>query len=272
LAAEPNPYLAREIARAANDRFLEQYLEESAAPPTLHGAVVVATQNPEEAAAEIARVGEDPRMVAVLSGSASFARPFGQPVYLPVLDAAVDAGLPIVIHADGEVVLEAVAMPSAGGQPATWAELRILVAQNLATHMASLSAGGTFERHPDLKVILHGGSARWLPPLLWRLDANYKALHREVPWLRWLPSEYVRDNMRLTTYPLDPPGDPARTAAMLALEPAYQPMLCFASGGDREDASSAEEVARSLPDRWALAVMGATRPRSCDSQPVVRAL
>jgi uncharacterized protein len=254
-AAEPNPYLAREIARAANNWFLERYLDGQA--QTVYGAATLATQLPDEAAQEIARVAANRRIAAVLLGSASLGRPFGHPIYLPILDAAVEHGLPIVIHADGDAVLESIARPSAAGRPSTYAELRILSAQSLMTHLASLIANGVFERHRELKILLHGGTVAWIAPLLWRLDANYKGLRREVPWLKCLPSEYARKHIRVSTYPLDTVDAPDQLARMIGLHGDFREMLCFASGAGRADATDPELLARCLPAGWAPNVMRA---------------
>lgn len=253
VAAEPNPYLAREIARAANKWFLDHYLD--GRTDTVYGAAVLAAQLPDEAAAEIARLGDERRIAAVLLGSASLARPFGHPVYRPILEAAVGHDLPVVLHADGDAVMESVARPSAGGRPATYAELRILSAQSLMTHLASLIANGAFERHPALKILLHGGTVTWLAPLLWRLDSNYKALRREVPWLTRLPSEYAREHVRVSTYPIDTVLEPDKLAATIALHPDLREMLCFASGAGRDDAVDPEQVTRCLPEGWEQDVM-----------------
>jgi predicted TIM-barrel fold metal-dependent hydrolase len=50
----------------------------------------------------------------------------------------------------------------------------------------------------------------WLPPFLWRLNKEWKGLRREIPWTTRLPSEYVRDHVRLTLQPIDGPADPGR--------------------------------------------------------------
>ena len=86
LGAEPNPYLAREIARAANDWPLDNWLRP--APERRRGAIVVAPQLPAEAAIEVEVRAGDPLFAAVQFGATAFARPFGHPVHLPLIEAA----------------------------------------------------------------------------------------------------------------------------------------------------------------------------------------
>jgi predicted TIM-barrel fold metal-dependent hydrolase len=44
--------------------------------------------------------------------------------------------------------------------------------------------------------------------LMWRLDKNWKALRREIPWTTMAPSEYIREHVRFTTQPVDAPANP----------------------------------------------------------------
>ena len=48
------------------------------------------------------------------------------------------------------------------------------------------------------------------PALLWRLDAYWKALRSEVPWVKRPPSEYVREHVRLASQPIERPDDDAQ--------------------------------------------------------------
>jgi len=252
LGAEPNPYLAREVMRAANDWLLEERLRPGAA--ARRGAIVVAPQLPEAAAAEIDRRAADPLFAAVQLGATAFARPFGHPVHLPVIEAAHRHRLPLIIHADGDAALETPATPNGAGPTATYAELQVLAAQALMSQLVSFISHGTFERMPELKVLLHGGAAGWLGPLLWRLDTNFKGLRREMPWAKRMPSEYVRDHIRVTTCPLDDPAHPERVQAMLATEPALAGVLCFA-GGPRGCPIAPADAEACLPEEWRSGVM-----------------
>ena len=84
------------------------------------------------------------------------------------------------------------------------------------TQLISLVAGGVFDAFPALRLVLIEGGVAWLPPMLWRLDKNWKGLRREIPWVRRLPSEYVREHVRLTTAPFDAPADPAQLREVVA--------------------------------------------------------
>jgi hypothetical protein len=43
---------------------------------------------------------------------------------------------------------------------------------------------------------------------MWRFDKEWKGLRRETPWVKRLPSEYIREHIRLTIQPVDAPPDP----------------------------------------------------------------
>jgi uncharacterized protein len=247
LGAEPNPHLAEQVARAANDWLLERRLDGS--DNRLYGAIVVPNQVPEKAAQEIRRVGKHERMVAVLLGSTGIGRPFGNPVYDPIFEAAEELDLPIVIHASGDAVLDSIPHPAGGGSPATYAEVKALAGQPLMTHLASLVAQGVFEKFPTIRVLLVGGGFTWLPGLIWRFDTNFKGIRRETPWVKRLPSEYIVESVRVTTYPLDT-RDPSAMQRVMGTFGGFEEMLCFATGHPHSDWDRPEDVAAGIPSTW----------------------
>jgi predicted TIM-barrel fold metal-dependent hydrolase len=58
------------------------------------------------------------------------------------------------------------------------------------------------ERFPDLKVLWMEGGLAWVLWVIQRIDSEYRMRSSEVPGLRKLPSEYMRD-MYYTSQPLE---------------------------------------------------------------------
>lgn len=191
---------AAAMARATNDWLAAEWLEKE---PRLKASIVVASRNPEMAAQEIERVADNPGFVQVLL-LARTEMPLGKRHYWPIYEAAERYGLPVGIHAGG----------SAGnpitpvGWPSYYVEDYVGVAQAFQSQLVSLVSEGVFAKFPELKVVFIEGGFTWLPSLMWRFDKNWKGLRREVPWVDRLPSEIVRERVRLTVQPLDEPPNP----------------------------------------------------------------
>ena len=69
------------------------------------------------------------------------------------------------------------------------------------------------------------------------MDAEYKGLKHEVPFLKRLPSQYVRDNIRLTTQPIEDPTDVLKE--FVALEEKWQKLVADV---DRTDADAVAAI------------------------------
>lgn len=232
----PNPYYAAAVARAANDWMVAECLP---LDERLYGSIVVSNQHPELAAQEIARMAANPRMKQVVIADNGVGKPFGHPLFEPIHEAAAQAGLPIAIHA-----------PSSGGMtPAAAAqgsinyflEFYTLVPQSFMSHLTSFIAQGVFERHPQLRLVFLESGATWIPPFLWRLDANYKGLRREIPWTRRLPSEYFRSHVRVSVSPLEIGSNAEQWAKLIDGLPGDE-LLLFGSGYPNWDSATADEL------------------------------
>ena len=114
-------------------------------------------------------------------------------------------------------------------------------------HVASLIAHGVCEKWPTLKFVLVECGVAWLAPILWRLDADYKALRKETPWLKRLPSEYARDHIRLSTQPLEQPKNKEHLWQILeAIDGRYT--LLYASDYPHWDFDDPTQI--QLPKDW----------------------
>jgi predicted TIM-barrel fold metal-dependent hydrolase len=242
-----NPHLAREFVRAANDWTIERWLSTD---DRLSALILVPTQTPDDGAAEIHRLGANGRLVGVLLAANGLSKPFGHPLYHPIFRAAAEWDLPIVIHAGGDAPGEALSHPAGGGLPTSYGEYYVLRPQSLMTHIGSLIAQGVFLKYSSLRVLVVGGGVAWFPGIVWRLDTEYRAYRREMPWLDRPPSEYVRDFIRISTYPLDVAGDEGGLRRLLETFGGFDDLLVYGSGYPSWDFEDPESPFAQLPGEW----------------------
>jgi predicted TIM-barrel fold metal-dependent hydrolase len=256
-ASHPNPFLSAEVARAGNDWTIDRWLTNG--DDRLHGTVLIGTQLPEEAAKEIRRIGPHPRVAAVQLCANGLGLPFGHPVYHPIYAAAVDVGLPVLIHLGGETHRST--QYAAGGFPNYRLELFSLGGAPLQHYVSSLITYGVFERFPELRIMVVEAGVAWVPWLLWRLDSAFEDLRRESPWVRRLPSEYVREHMAFTTQPLELSPRRDQLIELLSTVDGMDEMLCFASDYPHWDADDPTYVTRQLPSEWKQKVLHSNAQR-----------
>lgn len=241
LSTIANPYYASAMARANNEYTIHEWLS---LDKRLKGSLAVAPQDPEGAAAEIRRRGDHPDIVQVMLSSAA-RRPYGDPFYHPIWEAAAEVGLPVAMHLGGNGGVNAEA--SFAMPPTFYYEHHALLCQSAMSHVASLILHGVFEKWPTLQFIIIECGISWLPPVLWRLDSGWKALRKETPWLKRLPSEYAKDHLRFTTQPLEQPPNKDHLHAMLEAMDGKNTLL-FASDYPHWDFDDPYEVA--IPKDW----------------------
>jgi hypothetical protein len=228
-----NEDLAASLATAINRWQVDSWL---AAEPRLRASIVVPSQNPELAAQEIERCGNHPGFVQVILPVRSL-MPYGKRRYDPIYAAAVAHGLAVGIHFGGAPGNP----PTPVGWPSTYLEEYAGMAQVFQSQVISLIIEGVFDRFPDLRVALIEGGFTWLPSLMWRLDKEWKGLRHNTPWVKRLPSEYMRQHIRLTLQPLDAPLE-ARFLSQIVEQMDSDELLMFSTDYPHWQFDSPEEA------------------------------
>ena len=195
-----NPDAAAAMATAVNDWQVAEWLERE---PRLRGTLVIPSTQPDLAAREIDRLGDHPGIVQVFLPVRSEA-PYGNRRYHPIFAAAARHNLAVGIHFGGSPGNP----PTPSGWPSYYLEEYVDMMTIFQSQVLSLVAEGVFERFPTLRVTLLESGVTWLPSWMWRIDKEWKGLRREIPWSRRLPSETIREHIRLTLPPVDAPADP----------------------------------------------------------------
>jgi uncharacterized protein len=239
--AWPDRGLATTLIAAANDYFVSEWLPRS---DRFRLAALVCGQDPAWSAAEIERIASEKRIVAVAIAPMHVL--LGNRHYDPIFEACGVHGLPLVVFptgAEGRYI----GAPQTAGPPLSELERRVALPQVAQGHLASLVFDGTFERFPSLKVMFAGFGFSWLTPLLWRMDMDWRRTRIETPWVKRLPSDYVRRHIHLTTSPSDAPADPDDLAS--CLEYGYaEDVLVYASDRPTGDDRTASLLRELSPD------------------------
>jgi len=225
LQSERDIDFAEAQARAYNDWCSDHVMEGEG---RLFGAgAVPPIHEPDDVprlAAEIRRVADLPGMVSIFMrpNPAVDWRPFNDPVYDPIWQAASDTGLPIALHPflspdlpgacvglrlgrprhrDGSydadfdpnrVIDTAEQLAHPESRPSVLFTQAIANPVDVMSSIAYLLAGGVCERFPDAKFIFLEANGGWLVPWLERLDHHCRKFQWEVTDLSMLPSEYMR--------------------------------------------------------------------------------
>jgi uncharacterized protein len=241
-----SPYLGREIVRAINDWSIDRWLERD---ERLFGAVLVATQTPVDAAAEIRRVGPHPKMAAVVVTSLGTGKLLGHPLNEPIFEAAEELQLPVIIHRGGDAIPDTAAAP-AGGQPLTFAEYVTVAPLAVINHVFNLITMGTLSRYPGVRVFIEGAGVAWMAGTIRRMDLTWKAMRKEVPWVTEPPSEYFRRQIRVGTYGLERLAGADIVRKMAETRTEFADLLCYGSGYPAWDTVTTQAVRETFPADW----------------------
>jgi len=192
------------VCAAYNDWLADTWLGESAGDLRYLGTIRVNPMDTEGAVAEIERWVDEPRMVQV-SVPLEAHHPYGQRYFTPIWEAAAEHGLPVAIKAEGGVGVEY--FPTMTGLPRTHIEFSALQRDRFFFHLASFIAEGTFDRFPGLRILFSDGGFDMMTPAMWRMDIDWPITRTEVPWVKKLPTDYLREHVRLVASRVEGPPD-----------------------------------------------------------------
>jgi predicted TIM-barrel fold metal-dependent hydrolase len=181
------------LCREANDRASAAVARH---PTRLRVMTTLPLSDPDAALAELERSAQAPGHVGVMTYGRSGERPLDDPVYDPLLAAAERLGRPVFVHPQ---------IPTSAVRDASYRGLEPTLDLALATfgwgwHIEAgiaalrLILRGTFDRHPDLQVVL----GHWGEMLLFALD-RIDSLSNVATGLQRRVAEYFATNIHVTT-------------------------------------------------------------------------
>jgi uncharacterized protein len=197
-----NPDEEHAMKEAQNNWLADVWLDQNNGHERWKGSIYVTHREPEAAAREIERWAEHPHMVQVLMTPQTRGVSFGDPKLDPIYEAASRHGLPVATHLSGISPFELTPLFPVGN-PSHWADFLSAWSLLFAAHLESLVFDGALDRFPDLNVVFVEGAFAWALPLMWRMDALWEHRAADLPEVRKRPSDYVRDQIWLTTQPLE---------------------------------------------------------------------
>ncbi len=199
--------LAESMATAINTWQAEEWLSKDA---RFKASLVVPSQHPVLAATEVKRWQGHPGFVQVALPVRS-RMPYGNRNFDPMFAAIEEADLRVALSFGGAPGNP----PSGVGWPNTYFEIYAGMAQVFQSQVMSMVYEGVFDRFPGIFVALLEGGFTWVPSLMWRMNKEWKGLRHNVPWVKELPSEYIRRHFRWSMLPLDASPDPDQNREIL---------------------------------------------------------
>lgn len=193
----PDLDFAAAVCRAFNDWTLEHWLAQD---ERFLMAMAVSTADPHLAVQEIDRLGDHPKVKAIMLSTGA-RMPYGNRHYHPIWEACERHGLVVGIHPGSEGAGMA-GPPTGVGYPTYYIETRMARPQMAMAHAVSFIAEGVFEKYPKLKVLFDECDQFWAVGLMWHMDADWKSLRDQTPWVQRLPSEYFRQHIRVGSQPM----------------------------------------------------------------------
>ncbi|MFB6097175.1 MAG: amidohydrolase family protein [Haloferacaceae archaeon] len=223
LPLQHHPVLKNALVQASNDYMLDNFADEG-----LYTSMTVPKWDPEYAAREIDRMGEEDNIVAAYSWFDP-KTPWGNEQFDQVFEKLVEHDLPLLLHGS----LAYWPQHSYIGDDAfTWTEvLGFDWPIHAMVNVVNMIMRGVFDKFPDLNVVIQEGGHWWVPFMKYRMDEFYEMHPEDVEttprmmelgerYLSKSPSEYLRDNVYVCTQPFALPRNANEARNLLDLSMA----------------------------------------------------
>ena len=212
--------VANEFLSAFNDHLLEDWYGLDARYRVL---VSIPPHDAAAAVREVERLADAPGVCGIFVPPGNVA--LGRRHFFPVYELAESLGLPVVVHPVGGEANLLTSTWIAGGLPRTYPERHSLLFEPGQSILASMIFCGVFDRFPKLKLVLSEYGFSWAAALVRRMDDAWEKGDRTLAGIERAPSEYVWDNVRFTSQPLDEPPDRRQLWDLLELLRAERTLM-----------------------------------------------
>ena len=234
IQAEQDASVAVVRAAAVNDLLTSTIAEY---PERFAGFAALPLQDPQAAAKELERAVTQLGLKGALVNAHTQGRYLDDPALRVVWERAEGLDVPLYLHpangVDAAHVLSG--HPELIGPMWSWGT-------DTSSHVLRLVFGGVFDDFPNAKLLL-GHMGEGLPYVLWRLDSRWAFHnHHGVELARGNPSEYLRQNLYITTSGVC--DAPPLLCALLALGADH---ILFGTDYPFEDMETATAFLRSAP-------------------------
>lgn len=180
------------LASAYNDYVCENWLSKD---QRFLGSIQINARDPEAAVREIDRMAAHPQMKQIMLPVVDDIA-YGHPSHRPIFAAAARHRLVVALH-------HTIMATGPYGMGLHYIERHTLLPTSMMAQAISLILNGVFDEFPDLRFIILEGGFSWLPHLMWRMDREYRQGRVEVPWVKKLPSQHIRERLRFSTQPTE---------------------------------------------------------------------
>ncbi len=190
--------LAAAWATAVNDWQIAEWLDFDR---RFRGSIQIPAEDPARAVAEIRRVAAHDKRWVQVQFSGRPHEPMGRRRYWPIYEACAEYGLHVMSHAFGSY-----GQPITGtGWPSFYVDDHVGPSQAMQANALSMVAEGVFEHFPSVNIVSAENGFAWFTSLGWRMDSAWHLLKQEIPHLKRLPSEVLRQHLFVCTQPMEEP-------------------------------------------------------------------